>query len=90
MFTRIIKLLGYDSSRGRASVTRFDPQTYRPAGRAVTRSSRGGLRFKSRAGKIGHCVAYDSPPLQYFFGWNCVARHNDAEMGPANSLHVLA
>ena len=27
----------------------------------------GGLRFKSRAGQIGRCVANGSPPLRHFF-----------------------
>ena len=50
------------------------------------------LRFKSRAGQIGHSVAnHDSPTLQHFFEGSCVAhRRNDAEMGPANSLHASA
>ena len=29
-----------------------------------------GLRFKSRAGQIGHCIANGSPPLQHFFERN--------------------
>ena len=40
--------------------------SYRPVGRTVTRSSlvrERGLRFKSRAGQIGHSVANGSPPL---------------------------
>ena len=50
-----------------------------------------GLRFKSRAGQIGHSVANSSPPLRHFLEWSCVAhRRNDAEMSPANSLHTLA
>ena len=33
-----------------------------------------GLRFKSRASQIGHCVANGSPPLRYSFERSCVAR----------------
>ena len=52
-------------------------------------SGAGGLRFKSRAGQIGHSVANGSPPLRHFFERSCVAhRRIDAEMGPANSLHT--
>ena len=53
----------------------------------------GGLRFKSRAGQIEHSVANGSPPLRHFFKKSSVGvlpGHNDAEMGPANSLHALA
>ena len=53
-------------------------------------SGAGGLRFKSRTGQIGHSVANGSPPLRHFFEWSCVAGRNDAEMGPANSLHAPA
>ena len=50
----------------------------------------GGLRFKSRAGQIGHTVADGSPPLQHcVLQRSCVARA-DAEMGPENSLHASA
>ena len=38
----------------------------------------GRLRFKSRAGQIGHSVANGSPPLRYFFERSCFAyRSND-------------
>ena len=37
-------------------------------------SGAGGLRFKSRAGQIGHSVANGSPPLRDFFERSCVAR----------------
>ena len=37
-------------------------------------SGAGGLRFKSRAGQIGHSVANGSPPLRHFFERSCVAR----------------
>ena len=37
-------------------------------------SGAGGLRFKSRAGQIGHSVANGSPPLRRFFKRSCVAR----------------
>ena len=51
----------------------------------------GGLRFKSRAGHIGRSVANGSPPPRHFFIWSCVTRRrNDAQMGPANSLHASA
>ena len=41
----------------------------RPVGRGGNAfvSGTGGLRFKSRAGQIGHSVANGSPPLQHFF-----------------------
>ena len=46
-----------------------------------------GLRFKSRAGYIGHSVANDSSLLQLFFERIGIARRrNDAKMGPVNSL----
>ena len=53
----------------------------------------GGLRFKSQAGQIEHSVANGSPSLRHFFKKSCVGvlpGHNDAEIGPANSLHALA
>ena len=53
-------------------------------------SGAGGLRFKSRTGQIGYSVANGSPPLRHFFERSCVARGNDAEMGPANLLHAAA
>ena len=34
----------------------------------------GGLKFKSRAGQIGHSVANGAPPLRHFFEKSCVAR----------------
>ena len=37
-------------------------------------SGAGGLRFKSRAGQIGHSVANGSPPLRHIFESSCVAR----------------
>ena len=37
-------------------------------------SGAGGLRFKSRAGRIRHSVANGSPPPQRFFEWSCVTR----------------
>ena len=53
-------------------------------------SGSGGLRFKSRAGQIGRSVANGSPLLRYFFKGAVLFRRNDAEMGPANSLHASA
>ena len=67
-------------------------------------SGAGGLRFKSQAGQIGHSVANGSPPLRKSDTVLPTARHrcdisskeavlpgrNDAEMGPANSLHASA
>ena len=54
-------------------------------------SGAGGLRFKSRAGQIGHSVANDSPPLLHFSERSCVThRRNDAEMFGANLLHSSA
>ena len=50
-----------------------------------------GLRFKSRAGQIGHSVTFGSPPLRQFFERRCVAyRRNNPEMSPASLLHVSA
>ena len=37
-------------------------------------SGAGDLRFKFRAGQIGHNVANGSPPLQHFSERSCVAR----------------
>ena len=51
-------------------------------------SGAGGLRFKSRAGQIGHSVAKRLATTVAFFG--VAHRRNDAEMGPANSLHASA
>ena len=45
-------------------------------------SGAGGLRFKSRAGQIGHSVANGSPPLRLFFEWSCVARAQQRGNGP--------
>ena len=53
-------------------------------------SRAGGLRFKSRAGQIGHSVANGLLPQRQFFERSWVARRNDAEIGPANSLHASA
>ena len=50
-------------------------------------SEAGGLRFKSRAGQIGHSAAYGSPPRDISFKTK-LPGCNDAETGPANSLHV--
>ena len=47
-------------------------------------SGAGGLRFKSRAGEIGHKVANDLLPLEHFFEKSCVTRRlNDVEIGRA-------
>ena len=53
-------------------------------------SLKGSLRFKSWAGQIGHSVDNVSPPLQYFLKRAVLPGRNDAEMGPANSLHGQA
>ena len=45
-------------------------------------SGEGGLRFKSRAGQIGHSVANGSPLLQRFFEWICVTRAQWRGDGP--------
>ena len=45
-------------------------------------SRAGGLRFKSRADKIRHSVANDSPPLRYFFETSCVTRGQCCGDGP--------
>ena len=59
-------------------------------GRAATRSSLEGNVWSSNFRPIkSDSVFKGSPPLQYFSGRSCVAcRRNDAEMGPANSLHA--
>ena len=49
------------------------------------------MRFKSRAGQIGHSVANGSPPLRYFSEKRAVLPgRNDAEIGPVNLLHASA
>ena len=54
-------------------------------------SEAGGLRFKFRAGQIGHRDASGSPRLQYFLERRCVAlRRDDAATGLANSLYASA
>ena len=54
-------------------------------------SGAGDLRFKSRAGQIGHSVADGSPPLRHFFERSSVARRlNYPEIDPVNSSHALA
>ena len=45
-------------------------------------SGAGGLRFKFRAGQIGHSVANGSPPLRHFFQRSCVARAQRRGDGP--------
>ena len=45
-------------------------------------SGAGGLRFKSRAGKIGQSVVNGSPPLRHFFEKSCVARAQWRVYGP--------
>ena len=45
-------------------------------------SGAGGLRFKSRAGQIGHSVSNGSPPLHHFFERSCVARAQWRGDGP--------
>ena len=49
-----------------------------------------GMQIKSRAGEIRYSVANGSPPLRHFIKRSCVARFNDTELGPANSLHAFA
>ena len=67
----------------------FSPATWE-SGNAFL-SGAWGLRFKSRASQIKHIVAIGSPPLRHILKRSCVAcRHNDAETGPANSLHASA
>ena len=59
----------------------------RQFGRAIMRSS---LERRPEI-QIGHSVANGSPPMRHFFEKSCVAcRHNNAEMGLANSLHASA
>ena len=53
-------------------------------------SAAGGLRFKSRTGQIGHSVTNGSPPLRHSLKGAVLPGRNDAEMGPANSLHASA
>ena len=49
----------------------------------------GGLRFKYRAGQIGHSVANDSSPLQHFKR-TMLSGRKDTEVGAVNSLHSSA
>ena len=51
------------------------------SGNAFVSGARG-LRFKSRAGQIGHSVANGSPPLRHFFERSCVARAQWRGDGP--------
>ena len=53
-------------------------------------SGTGGLRFKFWAGQIGHRVANARHPCDVSSKGAVLSRHNDAEMGPANSLHASA
>ena len=53
-------------------------------------SGAGGLRFKSRAGQIGHSVANGSSPCDISSKGAVLPRRNDVEIGPANSLHASA
>ena len=53
-------------------------------------SGAGGLRLKSRAGQSGHSVANGSPPMQHLLKEDVLPRRIDAEIGPKNSLQVLA
>ena len=55
------------------SIVRYDAPASWSSGNAFV-SGAGGLRFKSRAGQIGHSVAKGSPPLRHFFKRSCVAR----------------
>ena len=59
------------------------------SGNAFVSGARG-QRFKSCAGQIGYSVASGSPPLQHFLNGAVLPKRNDAEMGPANSLHASA
>ena len=52
-------------------------------------SGAGGRRFKFRAGQIGRSVDNGLTPLGHFERIVLLGR-NDAEMGPANSLHASA
>ena len=55
-------------------------------------SGAGGLKFKSRAGQIGHSVANGSPPL-YFFEKSCVAQaqwHEDEPRKLVTRFGVIA
>ena len=54
------------------TVSTFSPVNW-SSGNAFVAGA-GGLRFKSRAGQIGHNVANGSPPLRHFFERSCVVR----------------
>ena len=58
-----------------------------PVGRAVTRSSLDREVRGSNLGPIGQSVANGLPPLRKQV---VLPGRNDAEMGPANSLHASA
>ena len=49
----------------------------------------GGMGFDSRAGQIGHSVAYGSPPLRRFFR-AVLSRRYAAEMNPATCYNAWA
>ena len=49
-----------------------------------------GLRFKSRAVQVEHSVANDSSLQRHFSKEAVLPGRNDAEVGPANSLHASA
>ena len=53
-------------------------------------SGAGSLRFKSRSGQIGHSVANGLNRRKISSKGAALPGCNDAEMGPANSLHASA
>ena len=65
---------------------------HRPVGRTVARSSlkREGLRFKSRAGQMGHSVANGCCNISLKRAAVLTGRNFVLIIGPANSLHVSA
>ena len=66
----------------------FQPANW-SSGNALV-SGAGGLRFNSRTGQIGHSVTNGSPPLRHSSKGAVLPGRNDAEMGPAHSLHASA
>ena len=48
------------------------------------------MKLKSQADQIERSVANGSPPLRHCFELAALHGRNDAEIGPANSLHASA
>ena len=74
--------------RNTKSINKTKPASWSSGNTFV--SGAGGVRFKSRAGQVGHSVANGSQLLQHFFERSCAAGHNDVEISHANLLHASA